>query len=79
MGKACCISKVDKKIPLRKEEKVTIEGHLQGSGKGHNQKKENAKVVGIRRMSNEEFDREMVELKVHLSVLDEWLQEYGED
>jgi len=38
----------------------------------------NAKAVGIKRMSDEEFEKEMVELKIHLSVLEEWLQEYGE-
>jgi hypothetical protein len=36
MRKDLCTSQVEKEIPPRKEEKVTIEGHLQGLGKGHN-------------------------------------------
>jgi hypothetical protein len=30
-------------------------------------------------MSDEEFEKEMVEMKVHLNVLMEFLQEYEED
>jgi hypothetical protein len=72
-------SQVDKESLQKEEEKVTTEGHLKGSKWSHNQKKENSKEVGIRKMSNEELEREMVEIKVHLSVLEEWLQEYEED
>jgi len=46
---------------------VTTDDHLKGSERSHNQKKENARVVGIKRMSDEEYEREMAELKVHLS------------
>jgi hypothetical protein len=53
MGRACCISQVDKEGPQKKEKKVTIEGHLQGSEWGHNQLERNAKVVGIKRRSDE--------------------------
>jgi len=38
-----------------------------------------SKEVGIRKISIEDFEGEMDEIKVHLSVLEEWIQEYGED
>jgi len=58
---------------------VTIDGHLKGSERSHNQVEGNAKVVGIKEMSGEEFGREMIELKVHISVPMELLQKYEED
>jgi hypothetical protein len=51
------------------KEEMAIDSHDKGSGRSHNQKKKNSKAVGIKRMSDEEFEKEMVELKVHLSVL----------
>jgi AAA15 family ATPase/GTPase len=38
------------------------------------QKKEGAKANGKRRMSNEEFDKEMIELKVQLNYVEQLLQ-----
>ena len=52
---------------------VTIDGHLEGSEWSHNNKKGNVKTVGIKRMSNEEYERELAEIRVHISVLEEWL------
>ena len=41
--------------------------------------KNSSKVAEIKNISDEEFEMEMVELKVHLSVLKELLQECEED
>jgi len=77
MGKAYCRSQVDKENP-KKEVRMTIEGHLKGSERSHNHVDRNSKEVGIRKMSDDKFDREMVELRVHLDVLMEFLQKYEE-
>jgi hypothetical protein len=47
---------------------MTIDGHVKGSERSHNKRKENAKEVG-RKMSQEEFDREFVEVKERLSII----------
>jgi hypothetical protein len=62
MGKDFCSSQVGKESPPRKEEKVTTDSHLQGSELSHNQNKENFKAYGIIKLSNEEFERDMVEI-----------------
>lgn len=41
--------------------------------------KTNSNIISMKKMSDEEFDREMEELKVHVSVLVDLLQEYEED
>ena len=38
-----------------------------------------AKAVVKKEMSDEEFEREMAELKAHLSILEEVLQKYEEE
>jgi hypothetical protein len=43
--------------------KMTIDGHYRGSGRSHNRGKEGAKENGIKRMSQEEIDRGLVELR----------------
>ena len=45
------------------EMKMTSDIHVRGSGRSHNKRKENAIEIGRRKISNEEFDREIVELK----------------
>jgi hypothetical protein len=50
---------------------MTIDGHDKGSERSHNRKKEeNAREVGIKRMSDEEFDKKMVELKTQLNYVE---------
>jgi len=61
------------------KEEMAIDSHDKGSGRSHNQKKRNPKVVGIKGMSDEEFETKMVELKLHLSVLNDFLWENEED
>jgi hypothetical protein len=46
-----------------------------GSVKGHNKRKDNARVDGKKRMSDEDFDREMIELKEQLNYVEQLLQE----
>jgi hypothetical protein len=79
MGKACCNSRVGKEIP-QKEEKMTIKSHGEDSNRSNNKRKVNAKENGREtKMSQEEFDKEMVELKKELSILIMLLEEYEED
>ena len=59
---------MDKESP-QKNEWVTIDGHIKGSESSHNQKKRSFKAACMKNMSDEEFKREMNELKVHLSML----------
>jgi len=58
---------------------MTTEGHVKGSKRSHKQMERSAKAVGKKEMSDEEFEREMAELKAHLSILEEVLQKYEED
>jgi hypothetical protein len=48
---------------------MTIDNHDKGSKKIHNKMEDNAKVNGIKRMSDEEFDRELIEIKLQLNVI----------
>jgi hypothetical protein len=57
------------------EVKMTIDGHYKGSERSHNKGKNGSKENGIRRrMSQEEIDREMVELKAQINNIRELLQ-----
>jgi hypothetical protein len=61
---------------LTKEEvKMTRDSQMKDSEESHNQIRESAKEVGRNKISNEEFDREIVELKEQLSVMMKLLQE----
>ena len=57
---------------------MTISSHRKGSEEGYI-RKENAKVKSIEEMSDEKYDREMTELKVHLTLLKEMLHQNVED
>ena len=62
---------------IEMEKKMTIDGHSGGSKEDHIKrkvKKENAKVNG-KRMSQEEIDKEIVELKEKLNILRMILEE----
>lgn len=59
-----------------KEEKMTTNSHFKGYGKDLNRrrKKENAKVSGIcEQLMDEEYEREKVEITIHLEFLIELL------
>ena len=47
--------------------KVATEIHLKGSRGSHNRTREDVRSVGVRRMSQRKFDREVTELKKRLS------------
>ena len=54
--------------------KMTVDSHVKGSRGSHNIEKEDAKVNGIRKnMSDEEDDKEVTMMKVHLDLLMELL------
>ena len=65
--------------PQKEEVRMNTEGHVKGSKRSHKQMERSAKAVGKKEMSDEEFEREMAELKAHLSILEEVLQKYEED
>jgi len=58
---------------------MITDGHDKGSERSHNRRKENAKAIGIKRMSDEELDKKMVELKAQLNYVEQLLQESEED
>jgi hypothetical protein len=58
---------------------MTTDGHPKDPSVSHNRMKENANAVGKRRMRDEEYDREMVEIEVHLDLLMKLLQGSEED
>jgi hypothetical protein len=51
---------------------MNIGVHDRGSERSHNQRKEDAKGIGIK-MSKEEFDREFTEVKERLGIIMELL------
>jgi hypothetical protein len=59
--------------------KMITNGHYIGSGRCQNRGKKYVKEVGIKRMFQEDFDREFVELKERLSIIMWLLQESEED
>jgi hypothetical protein len=66
---------VGKESP-QKEEKMTIDSH---EGIHNKRKKKDAKADGKLRMSQEDFDRELVELKERLSMIEKLLDEGEKD
>jgi len=61
------------------ERRMTKKGHNKGSVRSHNQIKENAKEVGMRKVRDIEFEKELMEMKAWLNVLMELLQQDVED
>ena len=51
--------------------KVATESHLKGSRGSHNRTREDAIAMGVKRMSQSKFDREVVELRERLSKVTE--------
>ena len=62
-----------------REEHITINSHAMGSRRSHNEKGEDAKVIGIKRNSQETFEREMAEIRESLSKLIKLLQTSKEE
>ena len=59
---------------------MTIESHSRDSGGSHKERKENAKENGIwRKLSDEEYEREKLEIEVHMEEMMELLQKRKED
>jgi hypothetical protein len=65
---------VGKESP-QEEEKMTIDSHE----RSHNRRKKDAKADGRLKISQEDFDREMVELKEKLSMIENLLDECEKD
>ena len=58
-------------MKFTKEEKMIVDSHFRSSKKDHSRrkKKENAKANGIwRQLTDEEYEREKVEIAVHLEL-----------
>ena len=62
-----------------REEHMTIISHAMGSRRSHNEKGEDDKAISIKRMIQETFEREMVEIRESLSKLMELLQRSKEE
>ena len=59
---------------------MTTNGHARGSKESHNEVEEDVKSIGInRRMGQETFDKEFVEIKELISKIMKLLQESSED
>lgn len=58
---------------------MATDNHIVGLMITRNQMKKITKTIGMKKMSDEEFEREMAKLNIHISVLVELLQEYEED
>ena len=67
---------VAKELMKKEEKKMTIDSHSRGSERSHNRgyEKEDAKADG-KRMSQEEIDKEIAELKEQLDALRRILEE----
>jgi hypothetical protein len=76
MKEACCSSQVGKESPQKKEEKMTTDSH---EGSHIKRKRKDAKENGIKGMSQEDFDRELDELKERLSMIEKLLDEGEKD
>jgi hypothetical protein len=63
----------------RGKQKMTIDGHYKVSERSHNGGKEGGKANDIKRLSQEELDKEFSELKERLNIIMELLQERNED
>ena len=50
-----------------------VENHLKGSKKGTKKSREDARADGIKRKSQIDFDRKLVEIKARISALTELL------
>lgn len=77
MEKACCNSQVEKENQQKKEMMAT-NNNLKGLERIHNQRKRIPKEAGIKRISDEEFQKDMVEIRVELNHVKRLLQESEE-
>jgi len=64
---------------IEKEKNMIIDGHVKGSSASHNREKRNAREIGRNRMSDEEFDTKIFEMKEHIDMLMKFLQENMKD
>ena len=65
---------------MKEEKKTTIASHGVDLEESHKRVREGAKENGKqKRMSEEEYDRELTEIRIHFSLLMELLQKKEED
>ena len=69
MEKASCSSLVNKESSPEEGEELTINGHDRGTEESHRQMERSAEAVGLKGMSKEERDIELIEMKIELSRL----------
>jgi hypothetical protein len=50
-------------------DEMTTDNNDIGSGRSHNERKEDAREIGRKQMSQEEFDRDLGELKERLNII----------
>lgn len=74
---SCLQLKMSMEKPIDKEKEITTVDHDKGLGELHKRMEEYVKVdgTGRRKLSDEEFGREVVELKERLSVINMFLQD----
>lgn len=65
--------------PMQRRNKVTIFCHNEHSSKSHNKLEKDANINGMRRLSDNEFKRDMVELKVQVNALMKILEDTDEE
>ena len=58
-----CSSSVNKESSPKEEMNLTIVSHNRGTKESHGQKGKSVKEVGLKRMSREEIDKEVVAMK----------------
>jgi len=62
------------------EKKVTTNGHTKGSSVSHNRRSEVGKANGTRnKINEEEYDREIAKIRIHLDLLMDLLKRSDED
>ena len=67
--------RIDMKELIEVMRKVIIENHIKGLKRGHKKAMKDDREDGIKRKSQIEFDKKLVEIKSRISVLTEILQE----
>lgn len=60
---------MDKESPNKKEMRKDIDDHEEGWERSRNQMKKSAKGDDMNKITNEELEMEILQIKVHLSVV----------
>ena len=74
-GRVCLQFMMDMEELIEEVRKVIFENHLKGSRKGYKKERKYLRADGMRRMSQREFDKKIIELEEIISLLIELLHE----